>query len=188
MKFISCVTAVLCLVLGACSNGSGELDRYPRDVNIPIPATVAQTQLRYLSADLAPGTDRVTVSSIIVTLSPGGQGKPPKDKPLVLADPNLAARVAVSLRDGSDAKAAMAVAQQVARSTYCRSGPIAPNNGVRRISNPQDIQAVLAESRKQGRDVIPASVKGTAVPAAQFRSDGANRWVVWLTCDAPFPY
>ncbi len=113
---------------------------------------------------------------------------PPKDTPQVLADPALASRVAASLWDGSDSRAAMSLAQQVARSTYCRSGPITPDNGVRRISNPQDISAVLEESQKQGRDVIPAGIKGTSVPAAQFRSDGTKRWIVWLKCDAPFPY
>ncbi len=188
MRFLSCVAAVSCAILAACSGGSGEYDKYPRDVNVPVPENAANTKLRYLSADLAPYNQRGTVTSIIVTLGPGGQSKPPKDTPQVLADPSLASRVAASLWDGSDSRAAMSLAQQVARSTYCRSGPITPDNGVRRISNPQDISAVLVESQKQGRDVIPAGIKGTSVPAAQFRSDGTNRWVVWLKCDAPFPY
>ncbi|WP_420586816.1 hypothetical protein [Ruegeria sp.] len=103
-------------------------------------------------------------------------------------DPQLTSRVALSLRDGRDAKAAFAFAQQIARTTYCPSGPITENTGIRKYTNPQDLQAILTESQRQGRDVIPAGIKGESVPATDFRSNGTPTWVVSMKCDAPYPY
>lgn len=176
------------LVLAACASQPSQTNKRPSFVNVPIPKTVAKTPLRYMSVHLAPSHDGKTVSSLYVTIEPGGTSKPSNRTAQVLADPQTAARVGLSFHDGRDQEAAMRLAQQVARATYCRSGPVTANTGIRRITRPEDLQAVLAESKRQGRDVVPAGVKGESVPAAHFRSDGTPRWNVWLNCSSAYPY
>jgi hypothetical protein len=128
-----------------------------------------------------------TTTRTDVRISPGGRGKPKGSlTPIMTIDPQLTSRVALSLRDGRDAKAAFTFAQQIARGTYCPSGPITENTGIRKYTNPQDLQAILTESQRQGRDVIPAGIKGEAVPATEFKSNGTPTWVVSMKCDAPY--
>ncbi|WP_170382839.1 hypothetical protein [Ruegeria atlantica] len=143
----------------------------------------------YLSVDVSGLNDNGTTTHADVRISSGGRGKPKGTlTPVMTVDPQLASRVALSLRDGRDSRAAFAFAQQIARATYCPSGPIPENTGIRKYTNPQDLQAILAESQRQGRDIIPAGIKGESVPATDFRTDGAPTWVVSMKCNAPYPY
>ncbi len=174
-------------VLGACSSTSSEYDKRPGFINVPVPPTQG-TQLGYLSVHVTGLNKDGTTTKSDVRISPGGQGKPRGKTPVMYFDSQLSSRVALSLRDGRDSAAAFAFAQQVARATYCPSGPITKNTGIRKYSRPEDLRAILAESQRQGRDVIPAGVKGEAISATDFRRDGTPTWVVSMKCDAPFPY
>jgi hypothetical protein len=117
---------------------------------------------------------------------PGG-----KLTPIAAFDPGLAARIA---RDTASAEDAVRFASVVAGSTFCRGGAVTLNSGVgRKIGAPGDVAAVLAASGAAGRDVIPAGVTGTSIPAVErlatssgpsFGSqfDGRPGWVVRLRC------
>ncbi|MDA7966816.1 hypothetical protein [Ruegeria sp.] len=186
LKVIS--AGLLAAALAGCSSPSNDYNKRPGFIDVPVPPTQG-TQIGYLSLHVSGFNENGTTTRADVRISPGGRGKPKGNRtPVIVVDPQLTSRVALSLRDGRDSKAAFAFAQQIARATYCPSGPITENSGIRKISNPQDLQKILAESQRQGRDVIPVGIKGEAIPATHFRTDGTPTWVVSMKCNAPFPY
>ncbi len=188
MKLKAISVGLLAAALAACSGSSNDHDKRPSFIHVPVPPTQG-TQLGYLSVNVSGFNDNGTTTRADVRIGPGGRGKPKGSlTPVMTVDSQLTSRVALSLRDGQDSKAAFAFAQQIARATYCPSGPITENVGIRKFTNPQDLQAILTESQRQGRDVIPSGIKGEAVPATYFRTDGSPTWVVSMKCDAPFPY
>ncbi|MEX0307515.1 MAG: hypothetical protein AB3N12_09030 [Ruegeria sp.] len=187
MKTKAIYVGFMVAVLAACSNTSSEYDNRPGFVHVPVPPTQG-TQLGYLSVHVTGLNNNGTTTNSDVRITPGGQGTPRGKTPVMYVDPLLSSRVALSLRDGRDSAAAFAFAQQVARATYCPTGPITKNTGLRKYSRPEDLQAILAESQRQGRDVIPAGMKGEAISATDFRKDGSPTWVVSMKCDAAFPY
>lgn len=188
LKLNSICAVLLVTVSAACSGPSNKYDSRPSFIHVPVPPTPG-TQIGYLSINVSGFSKNGITTRSDVRISPGGKGKPKGSLTLVMTvDRQLTSRVALSLRDGRDSKAAFAFAQQIARATYCPSGPITENTGIRKYSNPQDLQAILAESQRQGRDVIPAGIKGETIPATHFRTDGSPTWVVSMKCDAPFPY
>lgn len=188
MKPMPFVTALAVVLLSACSSPSTGSDKRPGFFSVPVPQSAPGTQLGYMSVHVSGfGNDGVTTRAD-VRLSPGGTGKPRgRLTPIMNVDPQLASRVAVSFKTGQDAQAAYALAKQIARATYCPTGPISENTGIRKYDNPQDLQAILAESKRQGRDVIPSGIRGKSVPATQFRKTGTPTWVVSMKCDAPYP-
>ncbi|MEX0277204.1 MAG: hypothetical protein AB3N19_06750 [Ruegeria sp.] len=188
MQYKAIFAGVLAATLAACSSPSGNYDDRPSFIHVPVPPTQG-TQLGYLSVNVSGWSENGTTTRADVRISLGGTGKPRgKLTPVMTVDPQLTSRVALSLRHGRDSSAAFAFAQQIARATYCPSGPITNNTGIRKYSRPQDLQAILSESQRQGRDVIPAGVKGEAVSAVDFRTTGTPTWVVSMKCDAPYPY
>ncbi len=188
MKLKAICAGLLATALTACSSPSSDYNKRPGAFHVPVPPTQG-TQLGYLSVNVSGFNENGTTTRADVRISPGGRGKP-KDSltPVITVDPQLTSRVALSLRDGRDAKAAFTFAHQIAWGTYCPSGPITENIGIRKYTDPQDLQAILTESQRQGRDVIPAGIKGEAVPATDFRSNGTPTWIVSMKCDAPFPF
>ncbi|WP_377187047.1 hypothetical protein [Ruegeria meonggei] len=188
MKLNTICAGLLVAALAACSSPSNDYDKRPSFIHVPVPPTQG-TQLGYLSVNVTGWSHNGTTTRTDVRISPGGKGKPKGSlTPVMTVDPQLTSRVALSLRDGKDANAAFAFAQQIARATYCPSGPITENTGIRKYSDPQDLQAIQTESQRQGRDVIPAGIKGETIPATHFRTDGSPTWVVSMKCDAPYPY
>ncbi len=188
MKVKTICAGLMITAVAACSTSSNIYDDRPSFIHVPVPPTQG-TQLGYLSVNVAGFNENGVTKRTDVRISPGGQGKPRgKLTPVMQVDPQLTSRVALSLRDGQDSQVAYAFAQQIARATYCPSGPIAKNTGIRKYSNPKDLQAILSGSQRQGRDVIPAGIKGEAVSATDFRTNGSPTWVVSMKCNAPFPY
>lgn len=188
MQLNAICVGFLAVALTACSSSSNKYDDRPSFFHVPVPPTQG-TQIGYLSVHVVGSQINGKTTNSDVRISSGGRGKPRgRLTPVMTVDPQLSSRVALSLRDGRDSAAAFAFAQQIARATYCRSGPITKNTGIRKYARPEDLQAILTESQRQGRDVIPAGVKGESVSAVDFRTDGSPTWVVSMKCDATFPY
>lgn len=150
MKLKAISAGLLAAVLAACSGPSSDSNKRPSFFHVPVPPTPG-AQIGYLSVHISGLNDSGTTTRTDVRISPGGSGKPKGNLTAVMrVDPQLTSRVALSLRNGRDSKAAFAFAQQMARVTYCPSGPITENSGIRKLNDPQDLQAILAKA--SGRD------------------------------------
>ena len=155
-----------------------------------VPQPNPDTKLAYISISTSPFIRNGQVTRLDVEFSPFGNHRirPSRRTPIVAIGSDHAARVAASFRTGQDASAAYEAAVKVARATYCRAGPIAPNEGIVRYTRPEDIAAIVAESSRLRTDAVPEGIEGEPIPSTWFRTDGTPRWQVSLHCNAPTPY
>jgi hypothetical protein len=125
-----------------------------------------------------------------VSVTPYALGPQGRITPLADFDSRLTRRIADDTADSADA---VRFAMTIAGSTFCRGGSVALNTDVgARINGTADLAAVQAASQAAGRDVIPTSVRGTAIPAVERLAtssgpgsshySGQQGWVVRLRC------
>ena len=191
----SLVAVLSAAVLAACSSGTAQTS-YKKPANyqpsnvarssnhlIPVPAS-PRTGLKFLDVHMVPFTEASGhISSVSVRVGPSPVKGKPRRTPIVRFDGATAERVAFSLRTRRDDGSVYHMAHQMARSVYCKTGTVSPNNGITRYSNPADIQKIVAASKAAGGlDTVPAGVRGTAVPAVRFRQSGTPSWDVSLKC------
>ncbi|MGL5012008.1 MAG: hypothetical protein ACRC6I_19230, partial [Paracoccaceae bacterium] len=106
-------------------------------------------------------------------------------------DAGLASRIAYYTASSDDA---VRFAMAVSGATFCRGGSVTLNQGVgRSFRAPDELASILGASQMAGRDVIPQSVTGTAIPPVErletstgpgmgSRYSGQKGWVVRLRC------
>ena len=189
MRKLTAITLAILLVgASACdtptdrSRGTAGLG--PQSLLIPIPGN----KKNYLSTYLLAFTNNGTVGRVDVKVSLALYNASSRKSAKIAVDPNLAQRAAAAVISGTDAASVTELAMIAARATYCRTGPIRPNNGNVRYRDPAAIAAILAESSRLNRDAVPPGLKGEPVPAARYRTDGYGPWEVSLLCESPNPY
>lgn len=162
----------------------------PSTFVILVPENSSESRVRYLQASITTFTRDGIINRLDVQFSSGRAGeRPSKRHPVFNTSPEQALRVARSLTTGQDSDAVYALAQQIARSTYCRTGPVSPNNGITRYSSPEAIQAIVNESTRLNRDSVPAGLQGDSIPAVWYRPNGGlTKWEVSLLCQTTNPY
>lgn len=183
----------LCAALGllaGCGGGSStakETSKKPATFLIEVPGGGQGGRPSFLTANIRAFNDYGTVSSAFVTISYLVSDKPFGNPPRLPVDGATTVALLNATQTGTGAGMVTNFAKSLARQTYCRSGPISKAQGVRRISEPGEISKVVAASRQNnGRDTVPAGVKGVAVDATRYdASFGTPKWTVHLNCNAP---
>ncbi len=186
LSFLILTLLLSCGTQSTHSSGS----RGPSTFLINLPKTSSEFRKNYMLASTSHFTNdgiitRMDVSFNLMTIG----NSLPNRIPVFVTSPEQAMRVARSFSAGQDSDAVYALAVQIARATYCRTGPISPNNGITGYSNPADIQAIMVESTRLNRDAVPAGLRGEAIPATRYRPNGTRtKWEVSLICRSTNPY
>lgn len=180
---------VAAFILTACG-GSGNVTvnsgkSGPVYVVVPVGKTAGTAP--YLTARLTALREGGTIRTVYVSFTPRAQ-RPRKTTIVLQGDPAMALRVARSFGGPLDNRAVATLAQQVVRSTYCRSGPVEVMGGRTRYSKPEDLQAIAEHIERTGRDGIPPGLKGEKLPPVWRDPNVANRINVDMRCNAPDPY
>lgn len=161
----------------------------PTTFVVRVPETV-ESRVRYLLVSTTKFTNNGIIQRLDITVRSGRPGnRAPSRFPVLNTSSEQALRVARSLITGQDSDTVYALSHQIARSTYCRTGPISPNNGITRYSSPEAIQAIVNESTRLNRDAVPAGLQGESIPAIRHIPNRSHtKWEVSLLCQSTNPY
>lgn len=186
LNFLILIFLMSCGSPSTHSSGSGG----PTAFTINVPKTGSESHVRFISASTSHFIHNGILNRLDVTFYAGRAGERPSGRhPVLNTSSDQALRVARALTTGQDSDAVYALAQQVARSTYCRTGPVSPNNGITKYSSPGAIRAIANESSRLNRDAVPDGLQGEAVPATRYIPNGGlTKWEVSLLCQTTNPY
>ena len=157
---------------------------------IEVPGGGIANRPHFLTARISGLNYGGTITKASVTLSYLRSGKPFGNSTRLPVDSATTTALLNAIQTGSGAGRITEFAMRLARKTYCRSGPITKTQGIRRFSDPSDIAKIVeASKRNNGRDTIPAGLKGASVDATRYdASFGTPKWTVSLDCNSPNPY
>lgn len=191
MPFKSALFLTACIGLAACSSSASQQskkDAFPGSFIIELPRSTPSAQPQFLSASIVGRNDNGTIKAAHFRLSKLS-GKPFGSPKRMAVPAGTARALDRALATGSGEETVTRFAIGMARQTYCRTGPITKAKGITRINDPDDLATILAESKRQGRDVIPAHIKGTPAKAVRYDTRFSSpKWTARLECDAPNPY